>query len=557
MKMKPKKAKTAKSAPSRNKVFNHHYLRLIPWAMFLVAVFYLVSLKAFIQSYPDFFSVPHSNAESLLTIPSSAVTTSASNLESLVGTDTNLDTSILEKNTVTAPAINVVKDTTTTIIDNTKNATSSAGSAAISADSNKTGYTSGDTEKVTNISPNLKFLSPIAGSIMKEKLTISASVENAEEVEFYLVKTGSLTKQHICTAKNKEANKWTCEINTRNIPNGEYKLAAKISNTFGNYNSSSIAVKVYNIEIPPVASRTSISEKPSSNQTENRSTSASEMENVKETVEKRSQEQNATVAESGRFAVQNATVAGALPQNLDSDQDGISNEEEIRIGTDPDSADTDKDGYMDGDEIRKGFNPLKSSVGDTDKIAFESPKEKGEVKNELISIESIEMVVKESEESGGSLTGADKEIRLKGKGLPYSFVTIYIYSETPTIVTVMTDENGNWNYSMDKDLENGIHEAYVAITDNEGHITAKSDQFTFVKTAQAATKASEEDIAVHNALATQSAVASSRTKRMAALAVLVLISLFTVIASIGLYIVYHYHHSKNQQIVKKNYLITK
>jgi hypothetical protein len=283
---------------------------------------------------------------------------------------------------------------------------------------------------------------------------------------------------------------------------------------------------------------------------------AKKLELVKETIKQRGQEQKGQPTQTGAASSENATVAGALPQNVDSDQDGISNEEEKRIGTNPGSADTDKDGYLDGDEVEKGFDPLKSSRGDEDKIVFESPKEKGEVKNNLVKIESVEMVAKAAEGDKESAT-QEKEIQLKGKSLPYSFVTIYIYSETPTIVTVMTDENGNWSYSMDKDLENGVHEAYVAITDNEGHITAKSESFVFVKTAQAATKATEKDIAVRNALSAQSPTESLKAKRMAALGALILISLFAAIASIGLYLVYRYHHSKDEPVAKKDYLVAK
>lgn len=48
----------------------------------------------------------------------------------------------------------------------------------------------------------------------------------------------------------------------------------------------------------------------------------------------------------------------------DSDQDGLSNEEEKALGTDPDEADSDHDGYTDGVEIESGFNPLQPAPGD-------------------------------------------------------------------------------------------------------------------------------------------------------------------------------------------------
>ena len=49
---------------------------------------------------------------------------------------------------------------------------------------------------------------------------------------------------------------------------------------------------------------------------------------------------------------------------LDSDQDGLSNEEELVYGTDPNNPDTDGDGYSDGAEVRSGYDPTKKAPGD-------------------------------------------------------------------------------------------------------------------------------------------------------------------------------------------------
>jgi hypothetical protein len=76
-------------------------------------------------------------------------------------------------------------------------------------------------------------------------------------------------------------------------------------------------------------------------------------------------------------------------------------------------------------------------------------------------------------------------IALKGHGLPKSFVTLFIYSEMPIVLTVETDDNGNWSYMLDNNIDNGVHQAYVAVTDNTGKITAKSQPLFFVKTAEA------------------------------------------------------------------------
>lgn len=49
---------------------------------------------------------------------------------------------------------------------------------------------------------------------------------------------------------------------------------------------------------------------------------------------------------------------------LDSDQDGLTDQEERLYGTDPQKNDSDNDGYSDGTEIKSGYNPLKPAPND-------------------------------------------------------------------------------------------------------------------------------------------------------------------------------------------------
>jgi len=49
---------------------------------------------------------------------------------------------------------------------------------------------------------------------------------------------------------------------------------------------------------------------------------------------------------------------GINPNNSDTDQDGLTDREEVKVyGTNPLKADTDGDGFKDGDEVKNNYNP--------------------------------------------------------------------------------------------------------------------------------------------------------------------------------------------------------
>lgn len=212
------------------------------------------------------------------------------------------------------------------------------------------------------------------------------------------------------------------------------------------------------------------------------------LEEVEINTEKDVEEIESIVLEKKRKIIDRVSARSALEDTLkDSDDDGISDFDEISIyGTDPFSADSDGDGYIDGAEVLSGFDPKNSSSDAI--VIYENPQKKGIVEESLFSVGSIEIVGKEEASSGtvGTPENSVGKVSFKGQSLPNTFVTLYIFS-IPTVVTVKTDEEGNWNYTMDKELENGDHEIYVAMTDNSGKIITKSNPIPFVKEAFAVT----------------------------------------------------------------------
>lgn len=111
---------------------------------------------------------------------------------------------------------------------------------------------------------------------------------------------------------------------------------------------------------------------------------------------------------------------------VDSDQDGLSNEEERLYKTDPQKRDTDGDGYSDGVEVKSGYDPLKKAPGDK-LFAVASTKKEGsagsdsEENNLTLGLsQEIASVITEKSASGEDISLEDLDARvnelLSGKG---------------------------------------------------------------------------------------------------------------------------------------------
>ncbi len=164
-------------------------------------------------------------------------------------------------------------------------------------------------------------------------------------------------------------------------------------------------------------------------------------------------------------------------EKTDSDGDGIIDYDEIYIyGTDPNNAFTSQSVFSDGERVLMGFDPLKNDIKT---IPVESPQKNKNVAEDLFKIEKIELI-----KNGGDIKTEKDKIKIDGTAPPLSFVTLFVYS-TPIVVTVRADESGRFEYTLDKTLQDGKHEVYVANVNNSGKILARSDAISFVKTAEA------------------------------------------------------------------------
>lgn len=167
---------------------------------------------------------------------------------------------------------------------------------------------------------------------------------------------------------------------------------------------------------------------------------------------------------------------------IDSDQDELTDDLERRLGTDPSQADSDQDGYSDGEEVKSGHNPLGKGVlvGELKPIdkaiinrkPLAQPKHSGELKADELKVEAVSSPAEPAAPASPAMV-------LRGKARANEVVTLYIYSALPLVVTVLADENGNWQYSFSEQLSEGKHEAFVVLNDDQGQIEAKSAPFSF------------------------------------------------------------------------------
>ena len=457
------------------------------------------------------------------------------------------------------------------------------------------------------IAPEFKFTSPKPGEEVKEEIRIKGEVEDALSVEFYLRLPPAITQIYLGSGLLTEEDIWEYSWDTKQNPNNNYKLFAKITNPYGEYFSKELPIRVNNeierdrdreeklkekiketeIEIEKEEKKITQKEeeikKEIIKEIEDFEVKKEVEKNIEKTVEtikkekkleeeikerekevktlekeikttqekikeiqevkpkfpevekekieivekiekeklesqkekKENLEREFTAKKEEQLKVKeekektkektlkiikvvNPEVVEEVKSNLenlekevlerekikiekqkillkDSDGDGLSDAEEIRLGTDPFNSDSDNDGFLDGVEYLIGYNPLKP--GPADKIVYGDPRKVKPKQADIYKVERVEVI---------TLPTGEKGLKFQGKGLPNSFVTIYIYSY-PIVMITKTDGNGNWSIVLDRALPDGRHEVYTTVTNNHGEITARSDAFLFFKAGEKVT----------------------------------------------------------------------
>lgn len=357
-------------------------------------------------------------------------------------------------------------------------------------------------------------------------VSIQLEAQGAEKAILFRKQPQSLIENYIGTMHRAGPGEFSFLWLTTNTPNGQHLIFAKVTNQYGTYLSQEIVVTVNNTprSIPEKSLREHVIQKaqqlyPPVTKPEKEKQAPQPQKRLPERVREQLEKQEAATREPAapeaiervekglEQALEQVTERPAAEEAQkrvqeseqkqqerierlreffsDLDQDGLTDADEQRFDTDPRNPDSDNDGILDGIEILDRTDP--TTPGGLDQpIVFEQPIEKDTGTSNPIDLQVSE----------ASIDPETRFITLTGKAYPNSFIVLYIYSSDPIIVTVKADANGNWTYTLDRELADGPHQVYVAITDSKGEILEKSEPLKFLKQATAVTVlAAEEQIA--------------------------------------------------------------
>lgn len=142
----------------------------------------------------------------------------------------------------------------------------------------------------------------------------------------------------------------------------------------------------------------------------------------------------------------------------------------------------------------------------------------------------------------------DKQtLKITGKTTPNSTVIIYVYSD-PLVITTKSDNEGNWQYSIEDPLEPGKHEVY-AIVDNGDGVYKRSDPMSFLISTASATATNPNGLS----LTLSEPPKKTPTQSSSNLIIYVAGSIAVlVVALICLYMIFRSHHKHKVIIAQIN-----
>ena len=164
-----------------------------------------------------------------------------------------------------------------------------------------------------------------------------------------------------------------------------------------------------------------------------------------------------------------------LAGDIDGDGDGLSKEDEKRLGTKPASMDTDGDGFIDGLEVVRGYNPTVPSPDD--KVVYGDVSEAAVTQGKgLYKVTGIRVYSKVGDR------GPTEVLAITGVAPANTIVMLFVSSGERKIGVARADESGRFQYSSLDTLDIGRHSVQAVATDAGGKVLMASESVEFVRT---------------------------------------------------------------------------
>lgn len=280
------------------------------------------------------------------------------------------------------------------------------------------------------------FTSPQQSARVQDTVEVSGTVSgtNADKVDEVVFSVYSRSVWYtVGRAQNKGNSRWTLTWDTAAFPDG---------NVFGILRAYLIDDSVYATEPREfiIANGTSTSPTGNTNTTSNAN----------------------SAAVNGTNTISNGipTTPGTPPA-LDTDNDGLSDAEEIMRGTNPHRPDN---------APRKR---LFSALPPSQPLTSTDDTLDGRLSVTGVRGPGITAVTKQTDQ--GKLLYS-----FMGTGTVFDYLTLYVYSEeNPLVFPVQVNAIGTWITDVEITLEPGDHTAYVALVNESGEILKKSQPFAF------------------------------------------------------------------------------
>lgn len=162
-----------------------------------------------------------------------------------------------------------------------------------------------------------------------------------------------------------------------------------------------------------------------------------------------------------------------LGLELDRDQDGLSDSDEIVLMTNASNPDTDGDTYADGIEVVRGYNPLIASPND--KIEYIEPAQADDIRYQVTGLRLGD-------------SGENEQLTITGTGPNHSLIALLVRSDQNKVWITRTDKTGRFIYVSGDTLDMGDYKIYAAAVSADGKTLAASRALAFTRTEDALVK---------------------------------------------------------------------